>query len=51
MNREVSVLKRCFNLAIREKLLKENPCEGVESLKEKERNRVCSRKEFEALKV
>lgn len=51
VNREVSVLKRCFNLAIREKLLKENPCEGVESLKEKERNRICSRKEFEALKA
>ncbi len=51
VNREVSVLKRCFNLAIREKLLMENPCVGVEPLKEKERNRICSRKEFEALKA
>jgi integrase len=50
VNREVSVLKRCFKLAIREKLLQENPCMGVESLKEKERNRICACEEFEALK-
>jgi len=50
VNREVSVLKRCFNVAIREQLLEKNPCVGVKPLKEQERNRICSREEFEALK-
>jgi integrase len=51
VNREVAIIKRCFNLAIRERLLEKNPCVGVKPLKEKERNRICSREEFEALKA
>jgi integrase len=51
VNRELAILKQCFNLAIREQLLDKNPCSGVKPLKEKARNRICTREEFEALKV
>jgi integrase len=50
VNREIACLKSCYNLAIREGLLERNPCVGVKRLKEQERNRICSREEFEALK-
>ena len=51
VNREVAILKQCFNLAIREQLLDKNPCVGVKFLKEKPRNRICTHEEFEALKA
>jgi len=50
VNREIACLRSCYNLAIRERLLERNPCAGVKRLKEQERNRICSREEFEALK-
>jgi len=51
VNREVAILKQCFNLAVREQLLDKNPCSGVKPLKEQARNRICTREEFEALKM
>jgi integrase len=51
VNREVAILKQCFNVAIREQLLDRNPCVGVKPLKEEPRNRICTREEFGALKV
>ena len=50
VNREVARLRRCYNLAMQEKILKENPCWGLKDLEEKERDRICSHEEFEALK-
>jgi len=51
VNRETAVLKRCFNVAMREQLLEKNPCVGVRPLKEEPRDRICTREEFEALKA
>jgi integrase len=50
VNREIGVLKRCFNLAIREQLLDKNACVGVKPLKGTERNRICSPEEYETLR-
>jgi len=50
VNREVARLRRCYNLAMQEKILKENPCWGLKDLEEKERDRICSHEEFEALR-
>jgi integrase len=50
VNREIARLRRCYNLAMQEKILKENPCWGLKDLEEKERDRICSFEEFEALR-
>ena len=50
VNRELACLRRCFNLAVEEKILKENPCRGFKDLKEDERDRICSYDEFEVLR-
>ena len=50
VNREVARLRRCFNLAMQEKILIENPCWGLKDLEEKERERICSHEEFESLR-
>jgi integrase len=50
VNREIARLRRCYNLAMQEKILKENPCWGLKDLEENERDRICSHEEFEALK-
>jgi integrase len=50
VNRQVAALRRCFNLAIEEKIVENNPCVGLPSLKEDERDRICSYEEFETLR-
>jgi integrase len=50
VNREVAILRRIFNLAMREELVRRNPCWKVEQLKENNRReRVLSMAEFERL--
>jgi integrase len=50
VNKEVSTLKRIFNLAIREDLASKNPCWKVEKLPENnERKRILSKEELEKL--
>ena len=52
VNREVAILKQCFNHAMyhrRETRVEYNPCKGIKPLKEQERDRVLSREEYEAL--
>jgi len=50
VNKEVSVLKRIFNLAIREDLAVKNPCWKVERLQENnERKRILSKDELDSL--
>jgi len=50
INREVEVMKRIFNLAIREDMVDRNPCFKVSKLSEKNaRDRILSHKEFLAL--
>ena len=50
VNREVEVLKRIFNLAVREEFVDRNPCWKVKKLpEENERDRVLSQDEFRAL--
>ena len=50
VNREVSTLKRIFNLAIREDLATKNPCWKVSKLPENnERKRILSQEEFNKL--
>ncbi len=50
VNREFAALRRCFNLAIEEKIVEKNPCAGLPGLKEDERDRICSYEEFEGLR-
>ena len=50
VNREVACLRRCYNLAIEEGIVKDNPCSGLKSLEENERDRICSPEEFKSLK-
>lgn len=50
INRETIVLSRAFNLAVKGKLLRENPIEGYESLKENNgRERILEREEYQRL--
>lgn len=50
VNREVSVMKRIYNLAMREELAEKNPCWKVQQLKENNRRRrVLSHVEFKRL--
>jgi integrase len=50
VNREFEVMRRIYNLAIREEMVTRNPCWKVERLSEKNaRDRVLSQEEFERL--
>ena len=50
INREIEVMKRIFNLAMREEMVTRNPCWKVTRLSEKNaRDRVLSLDEFEKL--
>lgn len=50
INRELEVMKRIFNLAVREEMVTRNPCWKVTKLSEKNaRDRVLSQEEFENL--
>jgi integrase len=49
VNREVAIMKRIFNLAMREELVERNPCWKVSMLKERSRDRVISHDAFERL--
>jgi integrase len=49
VNRELAVMKRVFNLAMREELVEKNPCWKVSRLKERSRDRVISHELFQTL--
>ncbi len=50
VNREITVLKRMFNLAVREELVEKNPCWKVQALPENNaRDRILSPEELERL--
>lgn len=49
INRTITVLRRIYNLAIREDMVDKNPCWKVARLPEKARDRVLSTEEFERL--
>ncbi len=50
VNREIEVMRRIFNLAIREDMVTKNPCWKVTRLSEKNaRDRILSHEEFQKL--